>query len=160
MLVSRPTVPQTAGARRKTKPKTKIARMPGEMNPWPSWMMVKMLLLMAGLPSCGATSTATAANATTATRPTRTVVAWLALGATNFLKTSMAKMVDAAFSMAASELTTAPSRAASTKPTIPMRCGSTWPRSCARAVSYLKAISFTVEVAAPAARASSRTRWS
>ena len=68
-------------------------------------------------------------------------------------------MVDAALSMAASELTTAPSRAARTKPTMPTPCGRTFPSNWASAVSYLNAIIFSDVVSLPATPAAARTPW-
>ena len=81
-------------------------------------------------------------------RPTRTSVFWLAPLWMNFLNRSIVKMVEAAFSIEASELITAPRMAASMKPRRPV--GIRCLMSSAKAESYLRPISAVC----------STTRWS
>ena len=75
-LMSRPTVPQARGARWTSTPNRKIARMPGLMNPWNSWMKVKMPPNF-GLSSRGAISMAMNTKTTTQIRPTVTSSNWV-----------------------------------------------------------------------------------
>ena len=87
-------------------------------------MIVKMELEMLGFPNAGASTQAIPAKTTTAARPKRTIVDCEAFGNTYFFSRSKVKIEEAALSIAASELITAPNSAANTKPNSPTFCGS------------------------------------
>ena len=101
-------------------------------------MIVKIELDKLGFLRTGTSNTAMIAKTTTQTRPSRTMARCEASGAMYLLYRSSVKIDEAAFSMAASELITAPNRAAITNPNRPTFWGSiasSWPS----AVSYLYA---------------------
>ena len=134
-LRTRPTTPHIAGALCATSPKTKTARIPGEMKPWNSWMYLKMPP-KAGLSRRGDMMHPITTNTPTPRRPTSTSVFWLASLCRYSLKRSMVKMVEAAFSIEARELITAPRMAASMKPRRPVGIRCLIRR--AKAESYLR----------------------
>ena len=93
------------------------------------------LVLGSGLATC--TSEAPTAKTATVVRPVRTSPRSEESGRTYRFHRSIVKIVEAAFSMDASELTTAPRRAARMKPCRPTPDGTRRPMSSGSAVSYL-----------------------
>ena len=102
-----------------------------------------------GFASIGATMQPIIANMITAALPTITSCLSEAWGEINFLKISIENIVEAALSIAASELTTAPRRAANINPRRPQPSGITLLMRSPNAESYLYPKSVLAKLSSP-----------